>query len=73
MPNIFNDCKETSSMAEINKENHVFKLSDGRNRRYAESGDVKGKAMFYFHGLPGSPIDIILFGDKAKEFDFFQL
>ncbi|MFX1281742.1 MAG: alpha/beta fold hydrolase [Promethearchaeota archaeon] len=55
-------------MVETNRENQVFKLSDGRNLGYAESGDVNGKPIFHFHGHPGSRIEIRLFDDKAKEF-----
>ena len=32
----------------------VIKLPDGRRLAYAEYGDANGKAVFLFHGLPGS-------------------
>ena len=32
----------------------VIKLPDGRRLAYAEYGDTNGKAVFLFHGLPGS-------------------
>ena len=32
----------------------VINLSDGRRLAYAEYGDANGKAVFLFHGLPGS-------------------
>jgi pimeloyl-ACP methyl ester carboxylesterase len=32
----------------------VIKLKDGRTLAWAESGDLHGKVLFFFHGTPGS-------------------
>ena len=35
-----------------------IRLHDGRWLGYAEYGDTHGRSLFYFHGLPGSRLDI---------------
>jgi pimeloyl-ACP methyl ester carboxylesterase len=54
-------------MIESNNENQVLELKDGRKLGYAESGDLNGKPIFYFHGHPGSRIEIRFFAEKTKE------
>jgi len=34
-----------------------IKLSDGRSLGYAQYGDIHGRPLLYFHGLPGSRLD----------------
>ncbi len=38
----------------MDNENKILKLKDGRNLGYAEYGDSVGKPLFFFHGWPGS-------------------
>lgn len=33
---------------------NTIHLADGRDLAYAEYGDLQGKAVFFFHGIPGS-------------------
>lgn len=40
-----------------NNENLTLRLQDGRQLGYAEYGDLAGKPIFYFHGLPGSRLE----------------
>jgi len=54
-------------MVESNKENQVLLLKDGRKLGFAECGDLSGKAIFHFHGHPGSRIEIKLFGEKPQK------
>ena len=45
---------------------HIFELSDGRNLSYCEYGLIDGNPVFYFHGFPGSRLDVKFFGgDEA--------
>lgn len=37
---------------------HVAVLPDGRKLGYTEIGDPEGSALFYFHGTPGSRLEI---------------
>lgn len=36
------------------RHDEIIKLPDGRRLAYAEYGDANGRAVFLFHGLPGS-------------------
>ena len=51
------------------KTNQTITLKDGRSLGYAEYGAPEGKAVFYFHGHPGSRLDWTLFDpdDSAAE------
>lgn len=40
-------------------------LTDGRKLGYAQYGDLTGKAIFFFHGTPGSRIDGAFLHDEA--------
>lgn len=42
-----------------------IQLPDGRTLGYAEYGDVGGRAVFYFHGFPGSRLEAALLGPAA--------
>jgi pimeloyl-ACP methyl ester carboxylesterase len=46
--------------------NHII-LSDGRRLSFAEFGDLQGKAVFYFHGFPGSRLEAKLADKIAKD------
>ncbi len=37
-----------------------LKLADGRKLKYAEYRAIGGKPVFYFHGLPGSRLDLVM-------------
>jgi len=54
-------------MAEMDKENQILELKDGRNLGYAEAGDLNGIPIFHFHGHPGSRLEVKIFGQKPKE------
>lgn len=41
-------------------------LPDGRRLGYAEAGDNQGEAVFYFHGWPGSRLEILLAEEHAR-------
>src|SRR6185295_2497152 len=41
-----------------NRSAQLLKLSDGRMLCYAEYGDPQGKPLLYFHGGPGSRLDM---------------
>ena len=46
----------------------TFRLPDGRTLAYAEIGAPGGKPVFYFHGLPGSRLDLaMLDGDDLAK------
>lgn len=47
--------------------NQTLILSDGRTLGYAESGDPKGKALFLFHGLHSSRLEVKLFHKEMLE------
>jgi pimeloyl-ACP methyl ester carboxylesterase len=38
----------------VSQTENIFTLSDGRVLAYAEYGDLHGKPVFFFHGMPGS-------------------
>jgi pimeloyl-ACP methyl ester carboxylesterase len=38
----------------LTKSENTLTLSDGRTLAYAEYGDLRGKPVFFFHGMPGS-------------------
>jgi pimeloyl-ACP methyl ester carboxylesterase len=44
-----------------------LRLPDGRTLAYAEYGAPDGKPVFYFHGLPGSRLDLALLDGKDLE------
>jgi pimeloyl-ACP methyl ester carboxylesterase len=44
-----------------------FRLPNGRTLAYAEYGAHNGKPVFYFHGLPGSRLDLALLDGKDLE------
>jgi hypothetical protein len=41
------------------RSNHII-LRDGRSLGYGEIGDPGGKPIFYFHGFPGSRLEIMM-------------
>jgi pimeloyl-ACP methyl ester carboxylesterase len=43
-------------------EDHQIELLDGRQLGYVEAGDPDGHPIFYFHGFPGSRLEIELSG-----------
>jgi pimeloyl-ACP methyl ester carboxylesterase len=45
---------------------HTVMLPDGRHLRVLECGDPAGKPMLYFHGFPGSRLEV-LFADQAAK------
>jgi pimeloyl-ACP methyl ester carboxylesterase len=45
----------------------TIRLKDGRVLGYAEAGDLQGKPVFYFHGLPGSRLESQLMNEVAKK------
>ena len=43
----------------------IFTLKNGNQLSYVEYGNMNGKTLFYFHGFPGSHMDVPLFkGDS---------
>ncbi len=38
----------------MNDLNNLIKLKDGRTFAYAKYGDLHGKPLFFFNGIPGS-------------------
>jgi pimeloyl-ACP methyl ester carboxylesterase len=44
-----------------------FHLPDGRTLAYAEYGAPDGKPVFYFHGLPGSRLDLAILNTEDLE------
>jgi len=48
--------------AQSNHNNQMLQLSDGRNLSYCEYGQITGNPVFYFHGFPGSRLDVEFFG-----------
>lgn len=48
------------------RRSRVFHLSDGRSLGFCEGGAGKGFPLFYFHGFPGSRLEIE-FADSASE------
>ena len=50
-----------------NKQELELTLSDGRILGYAILGDKKGKPILYFHGWPGTRLDISCFDEVAKK------
>jgi pimeloyl-ACP methyl ester carboxylesterase len=46
--------------------NHII-LSDGRRLSFAEFGERPGKAVFYFHGFPGSRLEAKLADKVARD------
>ncbi|MGC9779882.1 MAG: hypothetical protein HZR80_11615 [Candidatus Heimdallarchaeota archaeon] len=52
----------------LNEERDIeFTLSDSRILGYALLGDPRGKPILYFHGWPGTRLDISCFHKEAKE------
>ncbi len=51
----------------IDGEMKTIRLSDGRALGYAEYGDTEAKALFYFHGQPGSRIEARFLAEQAGE------
>ena len=49
------------------KIDQTFRLQDGRQVGYAEYGDLQGKPIFFFHGLPGSRIEAGMFDEIASQ------
>jgi pimeloyl-ACP methyl ester carboxylesterase len=45
---------------------HII-LPDGRRLSFAEFGDRQGKAVFYFHGFPGSRLEAKLADETARD------
>lgn len=45
---------------------YSIKLHDGRDFGYSQIGDPNGKSILYFHGWPGTRLDISCFHEKAK-------
>ena len=43
-----------------------LRLSDGRCLAYREYGDPHGQLVFYFHGTPGSRLEVALVSDDAS-------
>lgn len=43
----------------------TVKLADGRQIGFAEYGDPNGKPIFYFHGFPGSRLEVSRFHEVA--------
>ena len=43
-----------------------IKLKDGRTLGFLECGDPKGYPVFYFHGFPGSRLQVRDFHETAK-------
>ena len=41
-------------------------LSDGRTLAYIECGDSNGSPIFYFHGHPGSRLEVLLVAESAQ-------
>lgn len=49
----------------IDNNTKFHKLVDGRALSYAEFGDMNGKPIFYFHGFPGSRLEVEKFNQVA--------
>ena len=50
-----------------NTTHHHITLADGRRLSFAEFGQRQGKAVFYFHGFPGSRLEAMLADKIAKD------
>ena len=46
---------------------HTFKLNDGRDLGYSIIGDIQGKPVLFFHGWPGTRLDVAYFTAEAKQ------
>ena len=46
---------------------NVLALKDGRRLGYAQYGDLNGKPLFYFHGMPGSRLEGELTEEAARK------
>lgn len=60
---IFSICSLT--MAQNNHNTKYIELNDGRDLCYTVYGDPFGTPFFFFHGFPGSRLDILLFNGDA--------
>jgi len=49
------------------KLDNILRLKDGRLLGYAEYGDLEGKPLFFFHGMPGSRLEAKLTDAAAKK------
>jgi pimeloyl-ACP methyl ester carboxylesterase len=50
-----------------NRPTSVLTLQNGRRLAYAEYGDLQGKPLFFFHGMPGSRLEGELADAAAKK------
>jgi len=46
----------------------IIQLQDGRDFGYSQIGDPKGKPIIFFHGWPGTRLDISCFHEEALKF-----
>ena len=46
---------------------HTFRLRDGRDLGYSIIGKPEGKPILFFHGWPGTRLDVAYFTAEAKE------
>ncbi|MFX0099594.1 MAG: alpha/beta fold hydrolase [Candidatus Hodarchaeota archaeon] len=46
---------------------YVIRLKDGRNLAVTECGNPEGKPILYFHGIPGTRLDVCAIEESAKE------
>lgn len=45
----------------------TIQLPDGRKLGYLETGEAQGQPIFYFHGWPGSRLEVLLFEESARQ------
>jgi pimeloyl-ACP methyl ester carboxylesterase len=57
---------EKTTMPTDHANDTTIQLRDGRTLGYAEYGMRDGKALFYFHGHPGSRLEARLLAEQAK-------
>lgn len=48
------------------QDNQTFTLPEGRTLGYADLGDPNGYPLLWFHGFPGSRLEVIVFSEIAR-------
>lgn len=52
-------CREEAPDRHVTEREHRLRLADGRTIAYLDLDDAGGSPIFYFHGYPGSRLDVV--------------